>query len=40
MPLPKSISSKVNLIAGVEFELGYFEAAVQHFSYYATRSFI
>ena len=29
---PKDISSKVNVIASVEFELTYFEVAVQHFS--------
>ena len=33
---PKSVSSNVNVIARLEFELAYFEAAVQHISYYAT----
>ena len=32
---PKGISPKVNVIAWLEFELVYFEAAVQHFSQYA-----
>ena len=32
----KVISPKVNTIAWLEFELAYFEAAVQHFSHYAT----
>ena len=30
---PKSISSKVNEITRLVFELAYFEATVQHFSY-------
>ena len=29
---------KLNTIVGMEFELAYFEAAVQHFSHYATES--
>ena len=32
----KGISSKVNVITWLEFELVYFEAAVQYFSPYAT----
>ena len=31
---PKGISPKVNVIARLEFELAYFEAAVQRFSHY------
>ena len=31
----KSINPKVNVIARQELELAYFEATVQHFSYYA-----
>ena len=31
---PKGISLKVNLIARLEFELAYFEAAVQLFSHH------
>ena len=34
--LPKSICAKVNVIAWLEFELAYFEVAVQLFSHYAT----
>ena len=33
----EDISLKVNVIAGLEFERAYFEAAVQHFSPYATQ---
>ena len=33
------ISLKVNIIAQLEFELAYFKATVQHFSYYATETF-
>ena len=33
---PKDISLKLNVIERLEFELAYFEATVQHFSYYAT----
>ena len=33
---PKSISPKVNVIAGLKFKLAYYD--VQHFSYYATNS--
>ena len=36
--LPKGISSKVNVITRLEFELVYFEAGVQHVSHYATGS--
>ena len=36
MPFPKDISLKVNIIVQFEFELVYFEAAVQHFSHYTT----
>ena len=32
----KGISSKVNVIACLEFELDYFKGAVQHFSHYIT----
>ena len=32
------ISSKVNVIAQLEFELVYNDVAVQHFSHYATMS--
>ena len=35
---PKSMNLKVNIIAWLEFKLDYFKAAVQHFSYYATRT--
>ena len=31
---PKSISPKVNVIVLLELKLAYFEAVVQHFSYY------
>ena len=34
---PKGISPKVNVIAQLEFELAYFEAAVQRYSHYAIR---
>ena len=34
---PKIISPKVNVITWLEFELAYFEAAVQHFTHYTTR---
>ena len=33
---PKDIGPKVNVIAWLEFELAYLEAAVQHFSHYTT----
>ena len=33
---PKGISPKVNVIAQLEFELIYLEAAVQHFNHYTT----
>ena len=33
---PKGLSSKVNEIARLEFELAYFKAAVQLLSHYAT----
>ena len=33
---PKDISPKMNVIAWLEFELIYFEVAVQHFNHYAT----
>ena len=32
---PKSSSLKVNIAVGLEFELAYFVAAIQHFSHYA-----
>ena len=35
IPFPNGISLEVSLIAWLEFELAYFEAAVQHFSHYA-----
>ena len=35
---PKGICMKVNVIVEVEFELSYFEAAVQHFIHYATET--
>ena len=38
VPFPKGISAKVNVIVWQEFELIYFEAAVQHFSHYATET--
>ena len=31
------ISPKVNVIERLEFELTYFETAVQHFNYYTTK---
>ena len=31
---PKGISPKVNVKAGLSFELAYFKDVVQHFSYY------
>ena len=34
--IPKDISSKVNLKARLKFELDFFEAVVQSFSYYGT----
>ena len=34
---PNRTSSKVNIKAGLEFELAYFKIAVQHFNPYATR---
>ena len=33
---PKVISLKVNIIMGLEFELTYFEAAVQYYNHYTT----
>ena len=33
---PNGINSKVNLIVRLEFELTYFETAIQYFSNYAT----
>ena len=33
---PRNITLKVNVITRLEFELVYFKATVQHFSYYAT----
>ena len=36
---PKIIRPKLNVIPRLEFELAYFEAAVQHFIYYAKRPF-
>ena len=33
----KGISPKVNLIVRQEFDLSYFEAAVQHINHYVTR---
>ena len=36
--IPKGISPKVNEIARLRFELAYFEAAVQLFSYYITET--
>ena len=35
---PNSISSKVNVIAQLGFELANFEAAIKHFSYHSTRT--
>ena len=35
---PKGICPKVNVIAQLEFELGYYDSTVQHFSYYTTRT--
>ena len=34
----KSINQKVNVIVWLEFELAYFEIAVQHFSHYTTET--
>ena len=34
---PKGISLKVNVIARLEFELAYYDSAVQRFNYYSTR---
>ena len=36
MSFPQDIRSKVNIIAGLEFELAYKDIAVQHVSHYAT----
>ena len=36
---PKGISPKVNVIVQPVIELTYFKAAVQHFSYYITRTY-
>ena len=33
---PKGVSLRVNMIAWLEFEFAYFEAAVRHFDFYAT----
>ena len=38
LTFPKGISSKVNAIVRLEFEITYFEAAVKHFSHYVTRT--
>ena len=40
LAFPKSTSLKLNIIARLEFQLDYFEAAVQHFSYYAKETLI
>ena len=37
MPFHKVINPKVNVIAWLEFELAYFEAAIQHVSHYTTK---
>ena len=36
--LPKGISPKVNIKWQLELEIAYFEAAIQHFSPYATET--
>ena len=36
--LPKGIDPKVTVITWLDFKLAYFEAAVQHFGHYATRT--
>ena len=36
----KGINLKVNVIVQLEVELAYFEAAIQHFSHYATESLL
>ena len=33
---PIGISPKVNVVAGLEFELAYYDVTVQHFSHYHT----
>ncbi len=35
---PKGISPKVNIIAPLEFEHGYYDDAVQHINHYATEN--
>ena len=35
---PKGICPKVNVIAQLEFELAYYDSAVQCFNYYSTRT--
>ena len=36
---PEGISTKVNVIARLEFEFTYFEVATQHFTHYAMETF-
>ena len=38
MPIQTVIVSKVNVMARLEFDLALFHAAVQHFSYYVTKT--
>ena len=37
--VPKSIIPEVNVIARLEFELGYNDVTVQHISHYTTRTY-
>ena len=37
---PKGISPKVNIMAWLEFELAYYNYAVQHFNHYNTNNSI
>ena len=39
MPFPRGISSKIIEIAQLEFELSYYDVAVQHVSHNASRTF-